>query len=100
MDAARIFMPDYDFCPARNSAHAMPDLQSLFVILVILILAYLIVDGWTTRAVWVKGKREGLVSFRQWAHKRERNAEPWPYWFAMSFYAVAILCLCALLLIE
>lgn len=77
----------------------MPVIQLLFIVLVILILAALLVDGMLTRAVWVKGARNGLFSFRHWAHKCERDAEPWPYWFAMSFYSLALISLCVLLLL-
>ena len=74
-------------------------IQLSFTVLVILILAGLLIDGALTRAVWVKGARNGLFSFRNWAHKRERDAEAWIYWCAMSFYALALLCLCAYLLL-
>jgi hypothetical protein len=74
--------------------------QLVFIVLVILILAGLLVDGLLTRAVWVKGARNGLFSFRHWAHKCERDEEAWPYWFAMSFYALVLICLCVLLLLE
>ena len=76
----------------------MQVIQFLFVLLVILALAWLLLDGWLTRAVWVKGARDGLFSFRNWAHRRERDYEPWSYWSAMVFYALALLCLCGLLL--
>ncbi len=76
----------------------MQTIQMLFILLVILMLAYLLVDGWVTRAVWVKGARNGLFSFRNWAHKCERDYKPWPYWFAMTFYSLAIICLLGLLL--
>ena len=73
-------------------------IQLMFTVLVILILAALLIDGALTRAVWVKGARNGLFSFRHWGHKCERDEEAWPYWFAMSFYALTLICLCALLL--
>jgi len=76
----------------------MLTIQTLFVLLIILLLGYLLVDGSISRAVWVKGARNGLFSFRSWAHKRGRDDEPWIYWCAMGFYAVAIICLCGLLL--
>ena len=76
----------------------MQVIQWVVTVLVILILAGLLVDGLLTRAVWVKGTRKGLFSFRHWAHKRERDEEAWIYWFAMSFYALVLLCLCGLLL--
>ena len=69
----------------------MLTLQSLFVVLVILLLCYLVVDGLLTRSVWVKGSRRGLFSFRQWGHKCGRDDDPRSYWFAMIFYAVAML---------
>ena len=73
-------------------------IQSLFIVLVILVLAGLLIDGALTRAVWVKGARNGLFSFRNWAHKRERDAEAWIYWCAMGFYGLALICLCGLLI--
>ena len=76
----------------------MLTLQSLFVILVILILCYLVVEGLLTRSVWIKGPRRGAFSFRQWAHKRSRDDDPQPYWFAIVFYSGAILMLLWLLL--
>ena len=76
----------------------MLTLQSIFVFLVILLLAGLVVDGWLTQAVWVKGARDGLFSFRHWAHKRSRDEDPWSYWFAMGFYSVALVFLGGLLL--
>jgi hypothetical protein len=78
----------------------MITLQSLFIILVILLLCYLVVDGLLTRSVWVKGGRKRPFSFRQWAHKCERADEPRSYWFVLGFYAVATLLLIWLLLAE
>jgi len=75
----------------------MLTLQSFFVVLVILLLCYLIVDGLLTRSVWVKGGRKMPFSFRQWAHKCGREDEPRCYWFVMGFYAVATLLLICLL---
>ena len=69
----------------------MITLQSLFVILVILLLCYLVADGLLTRSVWVKGSRKSPFSFRQWAYKCDREYEPRCYWFAMAFYSAAIL---------
>ena len=76
----------------------MPVIQSLFIFVGIVVLAGLLVDGALTRAVWVKGARDGLFSFRNWAHKRSRDEDPWPYWFAMAFYGLAMICLCGYLL--
>jgi hypothetical protein len=75
-------------------------IQLVVTVLVILMLAGLLIDGALTRAVWVKGARNGLFSFRHWAHKCERDEEAWPYWFAMGFYALVLICLCALLMLE
>jgi hypothetical protein len=76
----------------------MITLQPLFVILVILLLCYLVVDGLSTRSIWVKGGRKRPFSFQQWAYKCDREDEPHSYWFAMVFYSVAILLLIWLLL--
>ena len=76
----------------------MQTIQSAFIILVILILAGLLIDGVVTRAVWVKGARNGLFSFRHWAHRRSRDEDPWPYWFAMGFYSLALISLCGFFL--
>ena len=76
----------------------MPLIQPLFIVLVMLILAGLLIDGVATRAVWVKGARDGLFSFRHWAHKRSLDEDPWSYWFAMGFYSIALISLCGLLL--
>ncbi len=75
----------------------MQTLQSIFIVLVILVLCYLVANGLSTRSVWVKGSRRGIVSFREWAHKRSRDDEPRSYWFAIGFYSVALLCLVWLL---
>jgi hypothetical protein len=73
-------------------------LQSVFVVLVILLLFGLILDGLMTHSVWVKGSRTGNFSFRNMAHKRGREDEPGSYWFAMIFYSVAMLFLIWLLI--
>ncbi len=75
----------------------MQTVESLFIILVILVLCYLVANGLLTRSVWVKGNRRGLVSFREWAHKCNREDEPHSYWFAMFFYSAVLLCLVWLL---
>ena len=69
----------------------MITLQLFFMILVVGILLYLIVDGLWTGSVWVKGNRSGIVNYRQWAHKCDRVDEPVSYWFAMGFCGVAML---------
>ena len=74
--------------------------QTLFVIIVILALAWLLLDGWRSGAVWVKGARDRPFSFRELAHRRDREEDPWIYGFAMGFYAVALLCLVIYLLLE
>ena len=75
-------------------------LQSTVILVVILLLAGLIVDGWLTGTVWVKGARDRPFSFRHLAHKRGRNEDPWPYWFAMGFYSIALICLAGLRLAQ
>jgi len=76
----------------------MITLQSVFVSLVMLLLCALVLDGILTRSVWVKGSRTGLFSFRNLAHKCDREYEPRCYWPAMVFYCVAMLLLIWLLL--
>lgn len=76
----------------------MITLQSVFVVLVILLLFGLVLNGLMTRSVWVKGSRAGIFSFRNMAHKRGREDEPRCYWFAMIFYSVAMLLLIWLLM--
>ena len=76
----------------------MITLESVFVVLVMLLLFGLVLDGPLTRSVWVKGSRSGIFSFRNMALKRGREDEPRPYWFAMVFYSVAMLLLIWLLM--
>jgi len=76
----------------------MPPIQSAFIVIVILVLLYLLIDGWPSGTVWVKGARDGLFSFRHLAHRRGREDEPRLYWSAMGFYALALICLGGLLL--
>ncbi len=64
--------------------------QSVFFLGIIVVLAYLIVDGLTTRSVWVKGARGWGVDIHTWAQKRSRTDEPLSYWLAMSFYAASL----------
>ena len=78
----------------------MITLQSVCVSLVMLLLCALVLDGIMTRSVWVKGSRTGLFSFRNLAHKCDREYEPRCYWSAMVFYSVAMLLLIWLLLSE
>ena len=78
----------------------MPLIQSIFIVIVMLVLLYLLIDGWISRAVWVKGARDGLFSFRHLAHRRGREDEPRLYWSAMGFYALALICLVVLLLLN
>jgi hypothetical protein len=77
----------------------MPGLQSLFIILVILVLLYLVIDGLITRSIWIKGgRRSGIVNWREWAHRCERADKPATYWAAMIFYCLALLLIGWLLL--
>ena len=78
----------------------MITLQSVFVSLVMLLLCALVLDGIMTRSVWVKGSRTGVFSFRNLAHKCDREYEPRCYWSAMVFYSVAMLLLIWLLFSE
>jgi len=50
-------------------------------------LLYLLVDGWVSGSVWVKGTRHAIWSLTEWGHKRSRDEEPGSYWGVMGFYA-------------
>jgi len=63
----------------------MITLQSVFVVIVMLLLCGLVLDGLLTRSVWVKGSRSGIFSFRNMAHKRGREDEPRSYLVCDSF---------------
>ena len=69
----------------------MITLQSAFVILIIALLIYLVVNGLLTGSVWVKGSRSGKINYRAWAHRSDRADEPWTFWSAMIFYCIALL---------
>ena len=75
-------------------------LQDLIVGAVLLLLLGLLLDGWFSGSVWVKGSRDHPFSLRHLAHKRYRDEDPWPYWFAMGFYTVAAVCLAALIALR
>ena len=64
----------------------MITVQSDFVILVITLLIYLVVDGLLSGSVWVKGSRSGKINYREWAHRSSREDKPRTYWSAMIFY--------------
>jgi len=68
-------------------------LQTVFIVLVVLLLCWLVLDGFLTCSVWVKGSRTGNFSFNNPAHKCSREEEPLSYWFAMVFYSTVILLL-------
>lgn len=72
----------------------------VFVFIVAAILLYLIVDGFITGEVWVRGARKGFVNFSQWAHKRSREEEPVSYWMFMGLYAVGIVGIAVILLFK
>jgi len=68
-------------------------LQNLFFLVVALMLGYLLIEGWLSQAVWVKGCTKGLFAdvrnMDSWATKKYRSTEPNDYWGFMGFYAVA-----------
>jgi hypothetical protein len=70
-------------------------LQTLFYFVGILFTGFLLIEGWFTQAVWVKGCNKGLLAsvteMESWAIKKYRNAEPETYWGFMAFYGLAFM---------
>ncbi len=70
-------------------------LQNLFFLVVALMLGYLLIEGWLSQAVWVKGGTKGIFAdvrnMDSWATKKHRNTEPNDYWGYMGFYAASFL---------
>lgn len=73
-------------------------LQLGFVLAVIGILLFLVLNALVTGSVWVKGARSGWVNLKEFAHKRDRNDDPLYYWGHLLFYTAGILFLLYLLL--
>ena len=65
-------------------------MEIFFVVLVIAILLFMVIDGLITGEVWVRGPRSGF-SLTRWAHKRSREDEPVGYWIFMSLYTAGAL---------
>jgi len=70
-------------------------LQTLFYLMVVLFTGFLLIEGWLSKGVWVKGCNKGLLAsvteMESWAIKKYRESEPDTYWFFMGFYAIAFL---------
>ncbi len=60
---------------------------------VIAALAGLLIDALWSGSVWIKGSLSGTIDYRRLAHKRERSEDPFHYWFAVAFYALALVIL-------
>ncbi len=75
----------------------MASLKLSFLILVLAVLLYLVIDALYTGSVWVRGSRTGFVNFRELAHKRNRNNDPGYYWGFLGFYTAAFVWLLYLL---
>ena len=65
------------------------NIQTLFVIFVLVCLFGLVGNALLTGSVWVRGARTGFVNFKELAHKRDRKAHPSYYWGFLTFYSVA-----------
>ncbi|MGH1358619.1 MAG: hypothetical protein ACRBC3_07630 [Burkholderiaceae bacterium] len=65
-------------------------LQLVLNLSIQLILLYLLIDGWWTGSVWVKGAASGRWSLSEWGHKKSRADDPAWYWAAMALYAAAL----------
>ncbi len=70
-------------------------LQTLIFFLGLLFTGFLLIEGWLTQAVWIKGYEKGLLAsvteMQNWAVKKHRNTEETDYWVFMGIYAVAFL---------
>jgi hypothetical protein len=63
-------------------------LQTLLFLIGALFTGYLLVEGWLTQAVWVKGCSKDLLAsvteMESWAVKKHRSSEPTDYWGFMG----------------
>lgn len=70
-------------------------LQTLFYLIVVLFTGFLLIEGWLTQGVWVKGCNKGLfasiIDMESWAVKKHRKSEPDAYWIFMGFYAIVFI---------
>lgn len=78
----------------------MNGFQLLFICLSLVMLLFLIVDGFMTGSVWVKGTSKSDDSAEEWANKRDRVEHPVAYWITISFYSSAFLFVAFLLVQE
>jgi len=69
--------------------------QTLFYFICTLFTGFLLIEGWLSQAVWVKGCSKGLLAsvteMDSWAVKKHLNTEPQEYWTFMGFYGAAFL---------
>ncbi len=75
-------------------------IQLLFICLSMVVLLFLIVDGFMTGSVWVKGTTKDEDNNDEWAKKRDRVEHPIAYWITISFYSSAFLFIAFLLVQE
>ena len=70
-------------------------LQTLFYFICTLFTGFLLIEGWLSQAVWVKGCSKGILAsvteMESWAVKKHRSSEPQDYWGFMGFYGFAFL---------
>lgn len=70
-------------------------LQTLLFLIGALFTGFLLVEGWISKAVWVKGCNKGLFAsvteMKSWAVKKHLDTEPTDYWGFMAFYGIAFL---------
>ena len=70
-------------------------LQTLVLFISLLFTGFLLIEGWLTQAVWVKGWNKGLLAssfeMESWAIKKHRKTDETDYWVFMGIYAVAFL---------
>lgn len=70
-------------------------LQTLFFLVGLLFTGFLLIEGWVSKAVWVKGCENGLLAsvteMQNWAVKKHRSTEETEYWTFMGLYGAAFL---------
>jgi len=76
-------------------------LQKMVFLIAELMLAYLLIEGWLSKAVWAKDCENGIFTniakMESWATKIHLNHKSNEYWGFMIFYAVLFVLLLFLL---
>ena len=70
----------------------MFSLASLPILISVVVVAWLLWDGWQTGEVWVKGGAHDALTrkldWQSFAHKVSREERPFVYWLNMALFIV------------